>query len=111
MFLSHPFASLPQEARESRSGRRARSSARRGVRPPRPPQLEWLEERTVPTVLTTTNYNGLNFGQTATIQGGTAAIPPDPQGAVGPFSYIETVNLSVAIFDPNTSSVNPTTDS
>jgi hypothetical protein len=62
-------------------------------------------------VLTTTNYNGLNFGQTATIQGGTAAIPPDPQGAVGPFSYIETVNLSVAIFDPNTSSVNPTTDS
>jgi uncharacterized repeat protein (TIGR01451 family) len=61
-----------------------------------------------------TNYHGLNFGQTANIQlltiGG-GAIPPDPQGAVGPDSYVEAVNLSVAIFDPKTNGINPTTDS
>src|SRR5262249_24960363 len=41
---------------------------------------------------------------------GGAAIPPDPQGAVGPYSYVEAVNLSLAIFDPRTSGINPTTD-
>jgi uncharacterized repeat protein (TIGR01451 family) len=63
--------------------------------------------------LAITNYNGLEFGQTAAIQANTiggAATPPDPQGAVGPYSYVEAVNLSVAIFDPKTSGVNPTTD-
>src|SRR5262249_22598339 len=33
-----------------------------------------------------------------------------PQGAVGPYSYIEAVNLTVAIFDPRTNGINPTTD-
>jgi uncharacterized repeat protein (TIGR01451 family) len=78
----------------------------------RRPQLERLEDRTVPTVALT-NYNGLNFGQTGVIQGftiGGAAIPPDPQGAAGPYSYVEAVNLSVAIFDPRTNVINPTTD-
>src|SRR5262249_22341029 len=86
-----------------RQRRRRRAAGALWVRP----QLERLEERTVPTVATVTNYNGLNFGQSAAIQGGAGAIPPDPEGAVGPFSYIEAVNLSVAIFSPNSSSVNP----
>src|SRR5437868_11712865 len=79
---------------------------------PRRPQLERLEERTVPTVALS-SYNGLNFGQTAAIQAftiGGAATPPDPQGAVGPYSYVEAVNLSVAIFDPRANGINPTTD-
>jgi hypothetical protein len=76
----------------------------------RRPQVERLEERTVPAVNTITNYNGLNFGVSSAIQQGAGATPPDPQGAVGPFSYVETVNLSVAIFDPKQSSPNPTTD-
>src|SRR5436190_11755462 len=79
---------------------------------PRRPQLERLEERTVPTVALS-SYNGLNFGQTAAIQAftiGGAATPPDPQGAVGPYSYVEAVNLSVAIFTPRTNGINPITD-
>src|SRR5262249_25167019 len=75
-------------------------------------QLERLEDRTVPTAALT-NYHGLNFGETGIIQAftlGGAAIPPDPEGAVGPYSYIEAVNLSIAIFDPRTSGINPTTD-
>ena len=78
----------------------------------RRPLLERLEDRTVPTVALT-SYNGLNFGQTAAIQAftiGGAAVPPDPQGAVGPYSYVEAVNLSVAIFSPRTSGINPITD-
>jgi uncharacterized repeat protein (TIGR01451 family) len=66
----------------------------------------------VPTVAIT-SYNGLNFGQTADIQANTiggASTPPDPQGAVGPYSYVEAVNLSFAIFAPQTSGINPTTD-
>ena len=80
-------------------------------RAPRRLQLERLEDRTVPTVAIS-NYHGLDFGQTAAIQAfgvGGAATPPDPQGAVGPYSYVEAVNLSVAIFDPRTSGINPTT--
>ncbi len=67
----------------------------------------------VPTVTSIANYNGLDFGQTAAIQANTiggAATPPDPQGAVGPHSYVQAVNLSVAIYGPQTSGVNPTTD-
>jgi hypothetical protein len=62
----------------------------------------------------TTNYPGLDFGQTAAIQAttlGGALAPPDPQGAAGPFSYVEAANLSIAIFYPRTNGVNPTTDS
>src|SRR6516162_5622934 len=76
-------------------------------------QLERLEDRVVPTVTTLANYNGVDFGQSALIQANTiggAASPPDPQGAVGPHSYIEAINLSVAIFSPQTSGINPTTD-
>jgi hypothetical protein len=73
--------------------------------------VERLEDRTCPTVATITNYNGLNFGQTGAIQGGAAASPPDPQGAVGPNSYVEAVNLSVAIYNPKTSCPTPVTDS
>ena len=74
--------------------------------------LERLEDRTAPTVAIA-NYPGLDFGQTAKIQVnlGGALTPPDPQGAVGPYSYVEAVNLSVAIFEPRTNGINPTTDS
>src|SRR5579883_1774549 len=93
-----------------RSQRRpSRSPARRSRRL----QLERLEDRVVPTVTSIANYNGLDFGQTAAIQANTiggAATPPDPQGAVGPHSYVQAVNLSVAIYGPQTSGVNPTTD-
>jgi hypothetical protein len=74
--------------------------------------LERLEDRTAPTVAIA-NYNGLNFGQTGAIQAltlGGALTPPDPEGAVGPYSYVEAVNLSVAIFEPRTNGINPTTD-
>jgi hypothetical protein len=66
----------------------------------------------VPTVAIT-NYNGLDFVQSARIQANTiggGATPPDPQGAAGPESYIEAINLSIAIFAPKTSGVNPVTD-
>ncbi len=77
------------------------------------PRLERLEDRVVPTVTTLTNYNGVNFGQSALIQANTVgggATPPDPQGAAGPNSYIEEVNLTIALFGPKTSGVNPVTD-
>jgi hypothetical protein len=62
---------------------------------------------------TLTNYNGVDFGQAAHIQANTTgggATPPDPEGAVGPNSYIEEVNLTVAMFSPKTSGINPVTD-
>src|SRR5262245_25675463 len=93
-------------------GRGRRQRRRIAAISSRRPQLERLEDRTVPTVALT-SYNGLNFGQTAAIQAftiGGAATPPDPQGAVGPFSYVEAVNLSVAIFSPRTNGINPVTD-
>src|SRR5260370_12058225 len=107
MFPS-PWRNCLQWLSGSIQGRRRRSQSR-----PLRPQLERLEDRTVPAVATITNYHGLDFGQTAAIQSltlGGAATPPDPQGAVGPYSYVEAVNLSVAIFDPKTSGINPTTD-
>jgi uncharacterized repeat protein (TIGR01451 family) len=107
--FSSPWRNWPRRSPHSIQGR----GRQRPSRPPAlRPQLERLEDRTVPTVAIT-NYNGLNFGQTAAIQAftvGGAAIPPDPQGAVGPYSYVEAVNLSVAIFDPRTNGINPTTD-
>jgi uncharacterized repeat protein (TIGR01451 family) len=67
----------------------------------------------VPTVTATTNFNGVNFGESALVQANTiggGATPPDPQGAVGPNSYIEAVNLTFAIYNPKTSNINPVTD-
>jgi uncharacterized repeat protein (TIGR01451 family) len=110
MFPS-PWRNWLRRLSRSMQGRRRRPSRSPALRPRRP-QLERLEERTVPTVAIT-NYNGLNFGQTAAIQAftiGGAAIPPDPQGAAGPYSYVEAINLSVAIFDPRTNGINPITD-
>src|SRR5215469_10155130 len=78
----------------------------------RPRRLEQLEDRVVLTVAIT-NFNGLDFGQTAAIQANTiggGATPPDPQGAAGPHSYVEAVNLSVAIFTPYSCGITPTTD-
>src|SRR5262245_61054361 len=101
-----------QRTFQSIRGRGRRRPSQVSALLPRRPQLERLEDRTVPTVALT-SYNGLNFGQTAAIQAftiGGAATPPDPQGAVGPFSYVEAVNLSVAIFSPRTNGINPVTD-
>ncbi len=53
--------------------------------------LELLESRLAPTVSVINNFDGL-------VSGG----PPDTTGAVGPNSYIETVNSSVAIYNKAT---------
>ena len=63
-------------------------------------RLERLEDRSVPsvTIAPTNNggngYAGLHFSQT---QGYT---PPDTCGAAGPTTYVETVNQTLALFNP-----------
>jgi uncharacterized repeat protein (TIGR01451 family) len=75
---------------------RGRQSRPRSYRP----SLERLEDRMVPTVLSS-SFLGLNSSQS----GGYA--PTDSQGAVGPSSYLESVNLNLSIYDKMTG--NPTT--
>jgi hypothetical protein len=58
------------------------------------PRLEALEDRTLLAVQMLGHYNGLDFASS----GGWS--PPDTVGAAGPTSYIETVNMTVAIFTP-----------
>ena len=63
-------------------------------------RLERLEDRAVPsvTIASTNNggngYAGVHFSQT---QGYT---PPDTCGAAGPSTYVETVNQTLALFNP-----------
>src|SRR5262249_39057272 len=64
-----------------------------------------------PSLTIHTNYNGINFAQSANLLGGAGSTPPDSQGAVGPNSYVETVNDAVAIFIPRTGGSNPIADS
>jgi hypothetical protein len=66
----------------SRPARRQPPSAR--------PSVEALEARLAPTVNVLSNFDGLVSGS-----------PPDTCGAVGPNSYVETINASVAIFGKN----------
>ena len=55
------------------------------------PRLERFEDRLAPTVNILNNYTGLS-----------SDAPPDTCGAAGPYSYVETVNSSVAIYDKGT---------
>ena len=69
------------------------------------PRLEALEERTLLAVQLLGHYNGLNFDSS----GGWS--PPDTVGAAGPTSYIETVNMAVAIFTPKDTGASVVRDS
>ncbi len=66
---------------------------RAGQKESRRLQLELLETRLAPAVSVINNFDGL-------VQGG--SVPPDTCGAAGPFSYVETVNSAVSIFNKNT---------
>lgn len=71
--------------------------------------LERLEDRTVPTVTILNNggsgYAGLSFNQSG------GYVPPDTNGAAGPNVYVETVNQSLAIYNPKATGASATTDS
>src|SRR5438046_277336 len=71
--------------------------------------LEQLEERAVPTVSVLNNggngYAGLGFSQSG------GYVPPDTNGAAGPGVYVETVNQSLAIFNPRDTGASKITDS
>jgi hypothetical protein len=58
----------------------------------------------IPSVSVINSYSGLDINST---QG---FVPPDPQGAVGPSSYVETVNQSVALYPQKTSNAGSITD-
>ena len=53
------------------------------------------------TVQAANGFNGINSTQTAQLS------PPDTNGAVGPSSFIETVNISLAIYDKTTGLTKP----
>ncbi len=96
--------------------RRKPKSAWRRLRKPRSffsrrPQLESLEERIVlsPTLLN--NYTGISSAQSSSLNGGALIEPPDTQGAAGPSSTVETVNLAISIFSPKSTGAAPVTDS
>jgi hypothetical protein len=59
----------------------------------------------VPSIALRSEYPGMGFASS----GGTS-VPPDTQGAVGPSSYIETVNQAVSIFSPPSTGGNVVTD-
>jgi hypothetical protein len=72
-------------ARKPRTARRVMRPAHRAA--PARPHVEQLESRLVPTVSTKANFGGM-----------IGAVPPDTCGAVGPKSYVETVNDAVSIY-------------
>jgi hypothetical protein len=79
-------------ARKPRTARPVTRPARRPL--PARPCLEQLETRLVPTVSTKANFGGM-IGASA----------PDTCGAVGPKSYVETVNHAVSIYDKSGNSI------
>jgi uncharacterized repeat protein (TIGR01451 family) len=81
-------------ANEDRTLARKRRIRQRAFRP----SLERLEERTVPTVLNSSFQGLANQGYA-----------PDSQGAVGPQSYVETVNQTIAIYSKSTGQLLPGT--
>src|SRR5262249_54855023 len=99
MGFTHPF----------RRSLGARTASRKPDRRGRRLVLERLEDRTVPTVSVLNNggggYAGLGFGQSG------GYVPPDTCGAAGPSVYIETVNQTLAIFNPKDTGAGSTTDS
>jgi uncharacterized repeat protein (TIGR01451 family) len=72
--------------------------------------LQRLEDRTTPSISILNNggngYAALNFNQSS---GG--YVPPDTCGAAGPSVYVETVNQSLAIFNPKNTGASSVTDS
>src|SRR5215472_693350 len=89
----------------------ARPSTRPIRKAPRRARLsiEALEDRTVPSVSVLNNsgngYAGMNFNQSS---GG--YVPPDTCGAAGPSAYVETVNQTLAIFNPKDTGAGSVTD-
>ena len=71
--------------------------------------LERLEDRAVPSVSVLNNsgngYAGLSFNQSG------GYVPPDTCGAAGPSVYVETVNQSLAIYNPKDTGAIAITDS
>jgi hypothetical protein len=61
------------------------------------PRLESLEDRIAPTVNLISHYPGLDFNQSG------GFTPPDSNGAAGPTNEVETVNQTVAIYNPKSS--------
>lgn len=73
------------------------------------PILERLDERVLPSVSILNNggngYSGLSFNSSG------GYVPPDTCGAAGPSVYVETVNQSLAIYNPKGTGASATTDS
>ena len=71
--------------------------------------LERLEDRTVPTVSILNNggngYAGLDFGHSG------GYVPPDTCAAAGPSVDVETVNQTLAIYNPKSTGASAVTDS
>ena len=61
-----------------------------------PPVFERLETRCLLSVSVAHSYVGLDYNSSG------GFVPPDSQGAVGPSSYVETVNQTVALFSGKT---------
>jgi hypothetical protein len=73
-------------------------------------ELERLEDRTLLSVALQSSYTGIGFAQQRSLSGFNAE-PPDTQGAAGPSSVIETVNLAISIFTPKDTGAAGVTDS
>ena len=62
--------------------------------------VEGLEARVLPApvllqTVTNDTFEGLDYGQSANVNGGTPAVPPDSTGAVGPNHIVSAVNRAV----------------
>jgi uncharacterized repeat protein (TIGR01451 family) len=71
--------------------------------------LERLDERVLPSVNILNNggngYSALSFNSSG------GYVPPDTCGAAGPSVYVETVNQTLAIYNPKSTGASATTDS
>jgi uncharacterized repeat protein (TIGR01451 family) len=103
MTLKRLFHWLGRATSSPRKGERGRIRAWR-------PALEILEGRTLPSVTILNNggggYSALSFNQSS---GG--YVPPDTCGAAGPSVFVETVNQSLAIYNPKATGASAVSDS
>ncbi len=60
--------------------------------------IEWLETRDLPAV----GFAGITLADQFNLNSGSASIPPDTMGAVGPNHFVELINSSMAIYNKTT---------
>src|SRR5438045_1364524 len=74
----------------------ARSRKNREVKPKNRLYLEYLEDRTMPSVTVGVSVDGMN-----TTNSSCNCQPPDSTGAVGPNHFVHMVNTAIEIFNKN----------